>query len=166
MTSELETKVAELGITLSAKHLQLVIPPKDTKGDSWAHDAWKVTLSYQERKLTTSYSTGLGHRTLITTVKKYGEVYSGMLGNFRGVEAATKVGYTSPVTPSVADVVSSLLCDASCVDYSYDEWCSDLGYDTDSRKALDTYLQCQTTGVKLRSLFTSDTYQSLVGLEH
>jgi hypothetical protein len=164
--SELDRAVAELGITLCATHIQCVMHPKTTNQDKWAHDAWEITLSYQGREMTTSYRTGLGHRTKYPNVTKHGEVYGGPLGNARGIEKATAMGYTKPVTPSVGDVVYSLVMDASCSDYTFNDWCSEFGYDTDSRKALDTYLQCQENSVKVRKLLTATTYNSLTGLEH
>ncbi len=166
MKTELEKAVSSLGITLNAKHLQCVMLPKTTKQDKWSHDAWEITLSYQGREMTTSYHTGLGHRTHFPNVKKRGTTYSGPLGDANSIEKATAMGYTKPVTPDVADVVFSLVMDASCGEYTFNDWCSEFGYDTDSRKALDTYLQCQENSVKVRKLLTSPTFNSLSGLEH
>ena len=36
-----------------------------------------------------------------------------------------------------------------------------MGYDTDSRKGLDTYLACQQTGTDLRRLLGYDLYAKL-----
>src|SRR5438034_1014668 len=41
--------------------------------------------------------------------------------------------------PTAEDVLGSLLFDASLADYSFEEWCDSLDYDTDSRKAEKTY---------------------------
>jgi hypothetical protein len=35
---------------------------------------------------------------------------------------------------------------------SFDEWCENYGYDTDSRKALETYLSCQAGEPKVRAI--------------
>ena len=52
--------------------------------------------------------------------------------------------------PKLDDVLYALIGDASASEESFDDWCSNFGYDTDSRKALETYLQCQETATKLR----------------
>jgi hypothetical protein len=163
-TSELSQAVAKLGITSKAIHLKYVMSSK--ADDKWAHDLWEVTLSYQGRELTTSYRTGLGHRVKHHHITQRGDVYNGPQGNARGIERATSVGYTKPVEPSVGDVVHSLIVDSSCIDKTFEDWCGEFGYDTDSRKALDTYLQCQESLTKSRKLLTYATLDSLIGLEH
>lgn len=55
--------------------------------------------------------------------------------------------------PTTASVLYSLLLDAEIGQYTFPELCQDLGYDEDSRKALDTYLACQTVSKQLNSIF-------------
>ena len=57
--------------------------------------------------------------------------------------------------PKLRDVLHSIATDASCAQDSFDDFCSNLGYDTDSRKALETYLACQDNSVKLRKALKS-----------
>jgi hypothetical protein len=54
--------------------------------------------------------------------------------------------------PQVADVIYSLVMESSATDTTFEDWCSDCGYDTDSRKALEMYLLCQENGIKIRKL--------------
>ena len=57
----------------------------------------------------------------------------------------------------------SLLLDGSA-DFdaqSFEDWCADYGYDTDSRKASETYEACCDTGRKLRAAFTPDELSAL-----
>lgn len=54
-----------------------------------------------------------------------------------------------PQKPELSAVLSCLAMDASACSMSFDRWCEDFGYDTDSRKALKTYLECQDTAEKL-----------------
>ena len=56
----------------------------------------------------------------------------------------------TPKKPVLDDVLYSLLMDSSACDMSFEDWCSDFGYETDSRKALQTYLDCQNNTHKLR----------------
>lgn len=52
--------------------------------------------------------------------------------------------------PTVADVLSSLCSDSSAYLMSFEEWCSELGFNTDSRRALETYRDCAKTGYRLQ----------------
>ena len=72
-----------------------------------------------------------------------------------------KKGYLKPVSPTVADVVYSLMMDASEVDQSFKNWCSDFGYSDDSIKALNTYRQCQETRDALMVMFGSKVFEQI-----
>lgn len=48
----------------------------------------------------------------------------------------------------ISELVYCILADYT--DETFDDWCSNFGYDTDSRKALETYLECQNNWVRLR----------------
>lgn len=45
--------------------------------------------------------------------------------------------------PKIEDVLSSVLSDCSAGESSFDDWCADCGYDTDSRKAYETWENCR-----------------------
>jgi hypothetical protein len=77
------------------------------------------------------YYTGLGHAKNAVQAKKFGMPLV-------------------PNIPEIDDVLECLFSDASCAQGSFDEFCSEFGYDTDSRKALETYLSCQNSGQRLR----------------
>jgi len=52
--------------------------------------------------------------------------------------------------PKAHDVLDSLLIDAEMGEYdSFEQWASDFGYDTDSRKAEQTYRQCRELAPQL-----------------
>ena len=58
--------------------------------------------------------------------------------------------------PEADLVLSSLLLDSSAVDQSFEDWCGEFGYDTDSRKAEATYNACRKSGEKLQRLLGDD----------
>jgi hypothetical protein len=59
--------------------------------------------------------------------------------------------------PTAADVLSSLLEDASVEDYSsFEDWAADLGYDPDSRKAVRTYEECLELSPRVRAFLGND----------
>jgi len=55
-------------------------------------------------------------------------------------------------TPTVDEVLGCLISDSMANDMFFEDWCYELGYDTDSRKALQTYLDCQEICKKLHIL--------------
>lgn len=77
------------------------------------------------------------------------------------VPFSTGSGWTRE--PSAADVLGCLSDDsASIKDYDFEEWCSNLGYDTDSRKAEKTYKACERQAAKLEAFLGSDLYETLL----
>lgn len=113
---------------------------------TWKADHWKVTITREgnDTPMTTYFSTGIGHRK------------AGKLGN--GVWLAPR-----PVAPSLATVLESLALDVSCGEYTFNDFCAELGYDTDSRKALDTYLAYQTI---VSDLWRTLGYAAIADLQH
>ena len=128
-----------------------VSPPTKAKSENWQDtaDKWQVSINGQKF----DYYTGIGHRTL-DTMAKY-RVKTGLgVNSFQQLLAKynlkTTLEYSKPVPPKLDDVLHSLVMDSSACEESFDDWCSDYGYDTDPRKALDLYLQCQENATKLR----------------
>jgi len=52
--------------------------------------------------------------------------------------------------PDLMDVLHCLHSDAECGRYTFEEFCDNLGYVSDSRNAFDIYMKCQDTANKLR----------------
>lgn len=71
-----------------------------------------------------------------------------------GIEFHTGSGWKHD--PKASDIMECLLSDASLGDNTFDDFCAELGYDTDSRKALESYLECQSMNAKLRRLLKQD----------
>ena len=96
----------------------------DESDPKWVHNAWAVAFTSKLGVMRTPFKTGLGHRV-------------------DGV----------PAKPTAAGVLYCLLLDADSAGQSFANWCSDFGYDTDSRKALNTYLVCGDIARDLRKVF-------------
>ena len=62
------------------------------------------------------------------------------------------------------DLAYSILCciglDGSLDVSTFEGFCSELGYDTDSRKALELYLACQEQSGKIHKLFTDEELEA------
>jgi hypothetical protein len=56
--------------------------------------------------------------------------------------------YTRP--PTVEEVLDSLSMESQACESNFDDWCSDLGYSSDSLKALRTYAICQEIGGRFK----------------
>jgi hypothetical protein len=125
----------------------LIREPLKAKSDDWQETAhhWLITIGGQKF----DYHTGIGHRRMGTShfddyriLKSRAIVSDTDLQRWLSCTIAEK--------PALDDVLHALVMDASACEESFDEWCQNFGYDTDSRKALDTYLQCQSNATKLR----------------
>ena len=66
--------------------------------------------------------------------------------------------------PKVASVLDCLASDASSIENArgFEDWASDFGYDTDSRKAEKTYRTCEHQAKRLRSFLGDDLYDQLL----
>jgi hypothetical protein len=124
---------------------------------------WKVRLVYKGKTIIeTDYSAGIAHCPsykasvafrMSTDMKNriHDEIEKGFAQ--RGPEG--QQGWSDkkrPIVPETCDVVHSLLMDADAIDHGgFEEWASNFGYDTDSRKAEATYRACLEIGLKLRN---------------
>lgn len=93
-------------------------------------DQWRVTISSRAGAHSFDYFTGLGLRTKRNS---------------------------RPKKPKVADVLHSLIMDASAADANFHDWCANFGYSDDSIKAMNTYKACLDVAVALRKHFSADT---------
>jgi len=74
------------------------------------------------------------------------------------------MGSTHTDEPDAEGVLKCLLSDASGADDSFESWCADYGYDSDSRKAERTYKQVQAQTAKLRRLL-GDSFDEFMNAE-
>lgn len=98
-------------------------------GDGIEMDGWLCTFRMDGRKMTdVPYWMGTAHRDKNTR---------------------------RPRPPRVEQVLDSLLSDASLIEDSFEDFCSNLGYNTDSRKDYSTYLAIQANTERLKALLGS-----------
>ena len=61
--------------------------------------------------------------------------------------------HTEPRKPTLQDILSCLIMDADGADaLTFEEWCSDFGYDTDSRKAERIFNESRRSSVLLQRI--------------
>lgn len=121
--------------------------------DKWKCDAWLFTIKDQEF----NYYTGLGHRRLSDYDRKMVEQSYPLprcpqTVHYRNYLAALEKA-KKPVIPHIVGLLYSIIADGMACDMSFEDWCGDIGYDIDSRKALETYLLCQSNSAKYKKIF-------------
>lgn len=120
--------------------------------DSDNMDHWKVTLV--RGVLKEGFDTWHGYKGKLGAcqyTKRKLTVYFSMGYGHHGAE------------PKAAEVLSCLADDASgSDDHSFEDWCSEYGYDTDSRKAERIWKACQHSAKRLRSFLGDDLYGELL----
>ena len=122
---------------------------RDEKRYNWqdtAH-AWLVTINGKSFE----YFTGSAHRIAAGTCGDSKEEFE-RLKNKNLTESGFKslLACSKAKPPTVDSVLFCFVMDSNACEMSFNDWCSDYGYDTDSRKALETYLACQENTAKLR----------------
>lgn len=84
----------------------------------------------------------------------------------RSIEQAYKMGVGLTGHPQAGDVLESLALDSRIGNAgSFEGFCAELGYDTDSRKAEASYRECQAITSKLIAWLGADVYAQLMEVE-
>jgi hypothetical protein len=143
----LQSLLDSLGVTLSLAFLGYQPETAKPKADRWPHFAWRVTLTRNGESYSSDYRTGIGHAKPVPT--RYADNFA--------TKTAAEANWFSNVKnvnkPTSADITYSLMSDAQSGSDTFEDFCSNCGYDTDSRKAFDTYLACQGALNGMRRLF-------------
>lgn len=131
--------------------VQHVSAPTKVKSENFHEitDKWLCTINGIEF----DYYTGIGHRVAISRprISSSGYSFRELLMKTLTYEGLKQfIAISKPVPPKLDDLLHSLVTDASAAEMSFEDWCGDYGYDTDSIKALETYRECQQIASKLR----------------
>ena len=120
-------------------------------GDSARMDHWKVKLVRTFEGSASYTSRETGHSSKRTYTKAFTTFFSMGYGH-HGAE------------PGVQDVLDCLASDASGIDNvrSFEDWCSEYGYDTDSRKAEKTFKACEHSAKRLKAFLGADLFAQLL----
>lgn len=136
---------------VNIQHLRNPNTDKPKESREWCDDsdAWFVVINGQHF----NYYTGIGHRD-INLKSTWGTKWSGdvkfLKQNRYKLRDEVLVQVSTPVPPEFDSILACLVNDAIGSAQTFDDWCSDYDYDTDSRKALKTYMSCQEISKKLR----------------
>lgn len=172
--AELQQAIADLGLTVTAEFVPFS-QSRHAKKDAKVNDRslnWRVSLKrmayFDEQDgvapgyrpgsertlLTTDYSAGIGH----CPSYKQGRL---SVDEAEAITRETETGKPAriyrtaggpKILPDTLDVIHSLVSDADVLNYStFEDWASDTGYDTDSRKAEAIYRECLKLALALRN---------------
>lgn len=137
----------------------------------WEHDAWRIVLRawYPNGRgaagavpaslptfYATDYRTGTGHRVEPCRVGVVGPMFGDnppkvrqVIGK-RTLEDIERMAQAVPNAPEVWEVVHNLCSDASCAHgNTFEDFCSEMGGDTDSISSRETYLACVEIAARL-----------------
>lgn len=68
-------------------------------------------------------------------------------------------------TPDPVEILWAIARDGDALQSTFKDWCSDLGYETDSRKAEKIYRACQDNALRLRKILSADKIQEIAQLD-
>lgn len=159
-------------------------PPIGGVDDKWPHIAYAVTLVRNGKAFWSGpYKLGIGHVKipkppacdsgqwmwkLRLTMDEQGMLYAMNTrpnADFqdKALQASmcAKLAIAQKVSPTLPDVLHSLLMDSTAKDETFSGWCSNFGYSDDSIKALETYQTCVKIGQTLCKAFTHAELQDL-----
>ncbi len=77
----------------------------------------------------------------------------------------TGTGWRGKPAPNAADVVSCLAMSARLGESSFEDYCADLGYDSDSIKAKKVWQACKRTAPRMRRLLGAH-FETVSASEH
>lgn len=162
----LEATLARHGVTMTAQFVPWSKSrnkdQKDDRGNRRMSLNWLVTIFANGAPvLTTDYMAGEGH------CPSYKQNAFRSMDYDRALQHECETGRAStvsgkPILPSLADVMHSLLLDASAIDCAtYEDWAADFGYDADSRKGEAMYRACLDHALRLRRALGDAILQQL-----
>lgn len=158
MSKEIENAVVEIvqgaGVAVS------VAFGGATKRDDWECDRWYFTFTRDGREERFEYFTGTGHRK-VPNKRLEAEMEREIKSRHSSWRTSIVAKYVKPVEPHMAGVLHSLILDSQAVGQSFDSWCGEFGYETDSRKAYATYQACMENGEKFARLFNAEQREAL-----
>jgi hypothetical protein len=95
----------------------------------------------------------------VTFTRRTGQIKAESFDYFTGTGLRSK--HNKPVKPVIAGVLHSLLLDADACNQSWQDWCSDFGYDADSVSAFNLYNLCAANGRKLYDIIPRNVCDTL-----
>lgn len=181
-TQAFEEAAKAAGFTVDVQWL----PNPGNSEDKWQNEAFRFEATVRNNGkvvLVTPYWAGIGHAVYGQTgrekeIPQYGPERANLVvihdAIMEAVRTAKPVAHPfqmpfnagrgiRPKMPTAADILGSL-CSNDPNDSTFEEWCADLGMDTDSRKAEKTYRLVVDNTLRLRRACGAEAWQQLCEL--
>jgi len=158
------------GLEYEANFLPIKQPKGEVKNPQLN---WSIYFKTDKGSITTNYSEGIGHVKHYRQRKNNSIDESGVQEAFRktcetGKLFVDKNGHVkhfimlgNQPKPGRENVIYCLLSDADCLDYTFQEWCDNMGYNTDSIKDKELYEKCIHQSVQFRRLWDCKEWENL-----
>lgn len=140
-------------------------------GGKTVSDSYSVAFSKNRDMVETDFHCGIGHRKVYkngtgisTTIKDeykaIGMPVPRLIDTSRHAQEARcrALSWTDKVYvpyPTAAEVLYCLLSDIRCGEQNFYDFCDEMGYDSDSRKALDIHDTCAKLSIEMRRVFST-----------
>jgi hypothetical protein len=156
MNPELKPFIATLGLEYSATFVPQSL--SRNRGEKHPSLNWRVVLAKGGDAILTDYMQGIAH---VPGYSKMPRLFDGGPREWQfACHRAAETGrypvrrfLDKPLPPpDLTDVLYGLTIDGDAADYTFEDWCSNYDYDTDSRKAEETYNVCREHGRKLQRM--------------
>ena len=148
---------------LTSNGLKFRATLSDTKTPAWSRDGkhghhYRVTLSRNspeawKKNTRRKHPNYLGEDTPARSCARLTFDFWGSIANAETGQA-----------PTAYDVLACISGDANAPD-TFEDWCADLGYDTDSLTALQTYRRCSAFAKRLQAFFTPAELEQLAEIQ-
>lgn len=133
--------------------------PDTNADDEWrrAANRWELTLHYDGRDLRIPFWQGSGHQIELPTRGRMTDVY-GWTIKYRTVARGGDV-YQYPKAPTLLSVLECLASEVNLGDQLFEDFCADLGYDTDSRKAYKSWEESRDLMLRIRDWLGHEQFE-------
>lgn len=132
----MKSKILDQEFDVTIHHLGLFLE----KEDKYPMDHYTIRIGDQLFE----YHQGIGHRK---PKRGYGELLYSRTPSIEYIKEATRI-----IQPKLDDILYCLVSDSDVMEYSFEEWCNNTGYDPDRISHKKIYDACRENAEKLLKL--------------
>lgn len=162
-TATVDAIIADAKLAMSAKHVPSEYDPKAGK-DVFQGIKWACMFQTPRGEMSVPFTQGIGHLPDDVYRPTWSRGFTN--GELDKINHALKTGYVGNSSrrlapPSIYDVLSCLFSDADALESTFEDWCGNFGYDSDSRKAESTFKACRETGLDLLRILGAEHFEAM-----
>lgn len=164
-SEQFEAAARDLGLGMTTEFIPY---SKSRNAGSWRSLNWEATITHDDNPvLTTDYSAGEGHCPSYTQGRRSVDQDAAIrreceTGRRHRLGANGPAMTDEAIVPDFADVLASLISETDVLDFgTFEDWASEFGYDTDSRKAEANYRECLKNALALRAAIGDSALEQL-----